>query len=146
MGDDQGQAHTDILGADLRRASLADADTINTFLNHPDIRPHIGKGAEPVDIADTLRDERNVCLFDERGGALFLWRGPGVFEGHSFFLARGREALKAGREAIETMRNEADLIWGLTPKGNRHARWFNRQLGFVSLGETDRGELFEMRF
>jgi hypothetical protein len=97
-----------------------------------------------------LSDRRNVCLMADGGGALFRWTGPGVFEGHSFFRARGREAISLGRAMLAQMENKADLIWGLTPWELKHVRWFNRKLGFRPLGEmkTPEGkhELFEMRF
>jgi hypothetical protein len=133
----------------LRRATASDAPTINAILNRPDIRPHLGPGDEAADIANLLEDGRNVCLFDERGGCIFIWRGPRIFEGHSFFTVGGRKALKAGQEALSMI--DADLVWGLTPIGNRKAAWFNRRLGFQSTGTMhtpDMGlcELFEMRF
>jgi hypothetical protein len=133
----------------LRRADTSDAITINDILNQPDIRPYLGAGDEPADITDLLADGRNVCLFDHRGGCIFIWRGPQIFEGHSFFTVKGREALRAGREALSLI--SADLVWGLTPINNRKAAWFNRQLGFQSIGTMDTPdmgpcELFEMRF
>lgn len=124
-----------------------DADIVNDFLNDPAIRPTIG-GDGVLDATVLLADRRNVCFVSDGGGALFRWTGPGVFEGHSFFRARGREALSLGRAIISKMR--CDLIWGQTPEQLKHVRWFNRQLGFRSLGLIDtpegRCELFEMRF
>jgi hypothetical protein len=133
----------------LRRASLADATEINLLLNDPAIRPTIG-GEGELDCTKLLSDERNICLLAENGGALFAWHGPGVFEGHSFFRARGREALRLGARMLDAIfASHAEMIWGLTPEENRAARWFNRQLGFRSLGmmRTPDGlcELFEMR-
>lgn len=127
-----------------------DAGTVNDLLNDPAIRPTIG-GDGPLDAATLLADERNICLLDDGGGALFRWTGPRVFEGHSFFRARGREAISLGRALLAAMRDQADLVWGLTPEELKHVRWFNRKLGFRSLGmmqTPDLGacELFEMRF
>jgi hypothetical protein len=129
----------------LRRATLADTVEIKELLNDPLIRPTIG-GEGELDPTALLSDERNIWLFDERGGAVFAWRGPGIYEGHSFFRVRGREALKAGRECLGMI--EARMIWGATPLENNAARWFNRQLGFTSLGMIDtpdgRCELFTL--
>jgi hypothetical protein len=52
---------------------------------------------------------------------------------------RGREAIRAGCEILAKMA-DARMIWGLTPEGNKAARWFNRQVGFKSLGLSDTPE------
>jgi hypothetical protein len=141
----------------MKRATVDDTDAVAWIINHPSVRPHLGdEGNVWIDPSRLLEDEKNVLLFDDGGGQLFHWRGPGIFEAHSFYLVRGREALERGREAVRRMfaEYEAEKIWRATPVENRRARWFNRQLGFRSLGENrfpDPGygsgqcELFEMR-
>ena len=84
-------------------------------------------------------DGRNRIYFDERGGAGFAWRGPGIYEGHSFFLVKGREAILAGWEALHLM-DDARMIWGLVPLERKASRWFSRQLGFKSQGMIDTPE------
>ena len=98
-----------------------------------------------------LEDRRHICLIADGGGAIFVWRGPRVYEGHSFFTARGREAIKLGRQMLSVMSEDADLVWGATPEDLRHVRWFNRKIGMTPLGMIDtpdagRCELFEKRF
>lgn len=115
----------------MRLATVADLDDIKQLLK--DVH---GGDMDPLPL---LGDTRNRLYFDERGGAIFAWRGPGIYEGHSFFRVRGREAIRAGREALSHM-NDARMIWGLTPEGNRAARWFNRQVGFQSHGMLDTPE------
>jgi hypothetical protein len=115
----------------LRLATIADLNEITQLLK----AVHGGD----LDPSALLSDTRNRLYFDERGGAIFAWRGPGIYEGHSFFRARGREAIKAGREVLIRM-NDAHMIWGLTPESNRAARWFNRQVGFQSHGMIDTPE------
>lgn len=126
-----------------------EADQVNELINAPEVRSTIG-GEGPLDATELLADARNICLMAQGGGALFRWTGPRVFEGHSFFRARGRDAISLGCELLAQMSEHADLIWGLTPAGLRHVRWFNRQIGMRSLGmmTTPEGEheLFEMRF
>lgn len=130
----------------MKRATLDDVAAVADILNDPLVRPTIG-GEGELDPTELISDPRNRLYFDERGGAIFAWRGPGIYEGHSFFRVRGRDALDAGREALAQM-TDARMIWGATPEGNRAARWFNRQLGFVSHGMIDtpegRCELFVM--
>lgn len=127
-----------------------DASEIDYLLNDPAIRPTIG-GEGPLSVHELIADERNVFLVEGDNGAAFLWRGPGVFEGHGFFKARGREALRIGRRMLGSMEGQACLLWGTTPVELKAARWFNRQIGFRSLGIIDtpdmgRCELFEKRF
>lgn len=127
MGDDQGSPGSDLraVDTDLRRASVSDLSEITQLL-----RDVHGEHLDPLPL---LSDARNRFYFDERGGGVFAWRGPGIYEAHSFFRARGREAIRAGREVLSHM-SDARMIWGLTPESNKAARWFNRQVGFSSQG------------
>lgn len=140
----------------MRRATLADAPALANIMNDPSVRPRLGgDGSSWFDPSELIGDEKNVLLFDEGGGQFFHWKGPGIFEAHSFYLVRGREALDRGSEAVRLMFADygAEKIWRATPIENRAARWFNRQLGFHSLGEVhmpfygENGacELFELR-
>jgi hypothetical protein len=143
------------LSSKIRRASLEDSAEVAAILNHPSVRPFLGDGEyEPVDPANLIEDPKNILLFDEGGGQFFHWRGPGVFEAHSFYLVRGKQALERGREAVQLMFAEygAEMIWRATPVENRRARWFNRQLGFKSNGILEMPgyanglcEIFELR-
>ena len=134
----------------MRRATVADTAEIAAIINHPSVRPHVGPGVDAFDPSGLIADDKNILLFDEGGGQFFHWKGPGIYEAHSFYLVRGKDALERGRAAIRLMFNEygAEKLWRAPPLENRGARWFNRQLGFRSLGEIDlygRCELFEMR-
>ena len=126
-----------------------DAALVNALLNDPLIRPTIG-GDGVLDASLLLNDARNVCLMGDGGAAMFAWRGPGIFEGHSFFRVRGREAIMLGKSLLGSMFKDygARMVWGLTPANLRHVRWFNRRLGFRSHGvmATPEGpcELFVM--
>ena len=140
----------------MKRATVQDAAQVFKIVNHPTVRPTIGPGEEDFDPTELISDDKNILLFDDGGGQLFHWRGPGIYEAHSFYIVRGREALDLGREAIRRMFEEygAEKLWRAPPVENRPARWFNRQLGFKSLGivqmpeyysPSGRCELFEMR-
>lgn len=131
MGDDQGEAHADLLDTALRLASLSDLDAIQQLFT--DVH---GPGLDPLPL---LSDTRNRLYFDERGGAIFAWRGPGIYEGHSFFRPPARDAIKAGREILALM-SDARMIWGLTPESNNDARRLNRLLGLKSHGLLDTPE------
>lgn len=142
----------------VRRATVEDAALIASIVNHPAVRPTIGPGDEDFDPTALIADSKNILLFDEGGGQFFHWKGPGIYEAHSFYLVRGKDALAKGREAIRLMFDEygAEKLWRAPPVENRAARWFNRQLGFRSLGvvqmppgsgysDTGVCELFEMK-
>tara|TARA_R100001086_G_scaffold180400_5_gene100176 strand:- start:3715 stop:4107 length:393 start_codon:yes stop_codon:yes gene_type:complete len=124
-----------------------DPARVNVLLNDDRIRPTIG-GEGVLDAGDLLADKCNICLMDGENGAMFIWRGPGVYEGHSFFTVKGREAIALGKQILSAL--DADMVWGATPLELRAARWFNRKIGFRSLGIVDRPEgrceLFEKRF
>lgn len=129
-----------------------DPDIVNAFANHPTIRPFIGgDGSDSADLTEAVADKRNLFFATERGCAAFLWRGPGIYEGHTMFLCSGREAIGLGRAMLALVHAlGAAMIWGLTPMTFRHVRFFNRKLGFSSGGpmETPIGlcELFIMEF
>jgi hypothetical protein len=55
----------------------------------------------------------NVFLACGEGGAMFVWRGPGIYEVHVMFEQRGREVLKLSREMLAWMRENmgAKLFW-----------------------------------
>lgn len=124
-----------------------DPARVNVLLNDDRIRPTIG-GVGILDAGVLLADQCNICLMDGENGAMFIWRGPGIYEGHSFFTARGRKAITLGKRLLEAL--DADMVWGATPEALRHVRWFNRKIGFQSQGMIDRPEgrceLFVKRF
>jgi hypothetical protein len=126
-----------------------DVVEVNELINDAGVRKDLG-GSGQLDASGLLADHRNICLLGDGGAALFAWRGPRIFEGHSFFQAKGAEAIRLGTLILEAMRPFADMVWGLTPEHLRHVRWFNRRIGFSSEGiiETPEGprELFVMRF
>ena len=93
------------------------------------------------DLTQFVVDQRNVILADGEDLAVFVWRGPGIYEGHLKFVSRGRGAIRVGKAMIAEMpKYGARMIWGPTPVGLRHVRWFQRQLGFVSHGVIDTPE------
>lgn len=101
-----------------------------------------------ADFSELLAEPLHVCLVDDRGGALFAWRGPGIFEVHVFFKVRGREALDLGREMLAHMRarHGARFFWALVPAESRKVLMFTRLMGWKSLGPVEtrhgRNELF----
>ena len=84
-----------------------------------------------------LSDPNHVALTDGRNIGMFeAQEEPGTFYGHTIFRDRGRAALNAAKAIIAALVTlfGARIIKGETPIGKRGARWFNRQLGFHSIG------------
>lgn len=110
------------------RATLDDVADVNRW-NERDM------GCE-VDFTEFLENEMNVCLVEGEGGALFAWRGPGIYEAHAFFEQRGREVLNLSQRMLTVMRLAygARLFWSLVPTETRHARIYCRLLGWKSGG------------
>ena len=112
----------------IRRATIDDLSDVNRW-NERDL------GCE-VDFSGFLSNAMNVCLVYGEGGALFAWRGPGIYEAHAFFEQRGREVLDLSHRMLFIMRRDfgARLFWSLVPTGTRHARIYCRLLGWKSQG------------
>lgn len=127
---------------------IFEPDIPNIIANHPDVIRSLEwkpedhpetKGFLLLDaqVADTdnwiflISSNGELCLF-------FEWSAPGVYQMHSLSLPtfRGKDMMNAAKKLIEAMFIEygADMIWGMTPLGNRAARMFNRKIGAKSCG------------
>lgn len=108
----------------MRRASVADAELINDWVWRD-------SGVKP-DFTGFLNDRNNVCFIEGEGGALFVWRGPGIFETHCFFEQRGGEVRDLSKAILETMHRDygAELVWAAVPEESRKVKIYVRWLGF----------------
>jgi hypothetical protein len=101
------------------------ADNINAVVNDPSVRPWVGGGTEPLDLAAAVADIRNVLLMTEGGGVLFMFREPGIYEAHTQFIesARGASAVAAVQDALRWMFTVSDAVEIQTrvPANNRGA-------------------------
>lgn len=122
------------------RASADDAERINDWVWRDSGR----RG----DFGPFLADRNNVFLIEGEGGAIFVWRGPGIYELHLFFEHRGKAAIQLLRRMLDLMREErgARLFWAAAPVESRHVVMFARLMGWKSQGFGDfpqgRCELF----
>lgn len=111
----------------IRRATLDDVEQINDWVWRD-------SGKRP-DFTDFIADRMNVCLLSGEGGALFVWRGPGIFEVHVFFEQRGKEVIRLSREMLDWMRDHgAKLFWAAVPVESRRVVMFTRLMGWRSRG------------
>lgn len=92
-----------------------DASKLNVVANHPEVRPLVASGSEPIDLSPLLASTANIALVGEAGGVLLVRRGPGVYEAHVQFLpeAWGSFAVEALREALDWLfaRTDALEVW-----------------------------------
>lgn len=122
------------------RASVEDAERINEWF----WRDSGWRG----DFSQFLADRMNVCLIEGEGGALFVWRGPGIYEVHVMFEQRGKAVIELSRRMLDIMRSEkgAKLFWAAVPIESRNVIMFTRLMGWKSRGFADlpqgRCELF----
>ena len=116
----------------IRRASVEDAEQINEWFWRD-------FGHRNRAIEEYLADRMNVCLLCGEGGALFVWRGPGIFEVHVFFEQRGRKVLRLSRLMLRRMRRKhgAKLFWAAVPVESRHVIMFTRLMGWKSQGVAE---------
>jgi hypothetical protein len=56
-------------------------------------------------------------LIEGEGGALFVWRGPGIYEVHVFFEQRGKDVLALSHRMLDWMRvnQDAKRFWAAIP-------------------------------
>jgi hypothetical protein len=115
----------------IYRATVEDADRINDWIWRD-------SGRRP-DFTPFLTNRLNVALLCGEGGALFVWRGPGVFEVHVFFEQRGAEVIRLSRQMLEIMRGNfgAKMFWAAVPVGSRHVVMFTRLMGWKSQGTAE---------
>ena len=110
----------------MRLASLADTQAINAWVERD-------SGRE-VDFTDFLSSPLNICLLEGEGGAIFVWRGPWIFEVHLFLEQRGKDAIELVHRMLGHMRAEfgAKLFWAAVPVVDRHVIMFTRLMGWKS--------------
>ena len=101
--------------------------------------PHLPiRGLEPK---EWLENPNNYCLTDEEANlSLFEETDlPWMVDGHYFYNARGKKAVKTAKEALEFMftKTPVEVIRGYTPHDNKGALWMSRHLGFKSYGTVE---------
>ena len=87
-----------------------------------------------------LEYEKNIALIDENDNlSLFEYNLPGVYTGHWFYKARGKEAIRVANEMLGEIfsdKYDVKIIRGLTPLQNLGARWLAKRVGFKPSGVT----------
>lgn len=112
-----------------------DAAFVNRIANDPSVRPWLGLGVEPVDLAPVIQDPAVYALMGEHGGLVFLPVLDGVYSVHSLFLpaGRGASAVRAALEAVDWLfaNSNAAVITTEVPVNNSAAGWLARRCGFI---------------
>lgn len=115
----------------IRRLFADEAGKVNEW-----VRRDSGK---QVDFTQFLSDPMNICLVCGEGGAIFVWRGPGIYEVHVFFEQRGREVIRISHRMLDVMRKKygGHLFWAAVPIEARHVIMFTRLMGWKSQGVAE---------
>lgn len=136
-----------------------DPHFVNRIANSDAVRPFIRPDGAEMDWSPAVAHRPSVS------GIVVLSNGEdavGVFEATAINLEERQQAFRMdtmfgetcrGRKAIDTGKamlawmfaHGATIIWGATPRINRAARWFNRQIGGRAVGGDETHEIFEMR-
>jgi hypothetical protein len=117
-----------------------DAAYINSLVNHPDIRPHIGGDGESVlDLSAAVNDRANVFLVGDHGGFAFSWSAPFVYDVHALVLPSGsgkwaRDSFALARDAMCDIYG-ARILWVRIEPDNRKTIMFARRAGFIPSGK-----------
>ena len=131
-----------------------DPDLVNRIANSEAVRPYIRPDGGVMDWAPLVTrpiTETGVVVLTDGVDALaaFEITAPGVYQSHTLFgqACRGRKAIDTAKAMVAWMFNHgASIVWGTTPRENRAARWFNRQIGARVLATSDEtDEVFEIR-
>lgn len=109
----------------MRRASLDDREHLIAICEELKI---------PCPDPDrVLAEPRNIVLIEGDNLAMFLWRWPGIYEGHVLYTAKGKAAEALALQMLETM--SGAMILAVTPQ--RHVGLFLRRMGFEFHGTVE---------
>lgn len=91
-----------------------------------------------LDVDEWTADPRSLTLEAPDGSlALFEWVSPGLYDGHYFFKARGKEAFDLANEVLDELPSYGvKVVRGFTPVEHKAALWMSRRLGFREMGEV----------
>lgn len=104
----------------------------NRIANDPSVRPHVGAGADDLDLTEMVAGAR--CFAGDHGGFIFVQHEVGRYELHTMILPEGRGAwvLPAFATAARLMFAATDCteIVTKTAGSNRAAAIMGRRAGF----------------
>lgn len=120
----------------MREASLSDLEAICGWIERD------SGSSNEAGIQAILHDPMSFVLIEGDGGAIFQWRGPGIYEVHVLFAQRGREVIDISHRMLAHMRdNGGRLFWAAVPWGtdaqSRKVRLFTRLMGWKSQGRAN---------
>jgi hypothetical protein len=86
-----------------------------------------------------MANPMNIFLAEGEGGALFAWRGPGIYEVHVALEQRGKAAFETMHRMLDHMREcfAARLFWSVVPLKSRKVIMFARRMGWKSGGTAE---------
>ncbi len=117
----------------IRRATTLDVDAVVEWIKRD--FPDSDEKALEAAYTEAINNRMNVCICAGEGAAIFLWRGPGVFEVHCFFEQRGKAVREISNAILSMMAKHhgARLVWAAIPDESRKVKIYVRWLGFKSV-------------
>jgi hypothetical protein len=110
-----------------------DPALLNSVINHPEVRPFMAPGDEPIDVTPMVTNPANVALVMEGGGFVLECQEPGIYQVHSQFLPdhrrHTRRAMQAGFDYMFT-RTDCERIVTQVPDNNPAAAALAAKAGF----------------
>lgn len=117
---------------------------LNSVANHPEVRPWVGPGTDPIDLTATITNADNFALVTDGGGFVLHCHEPGIYEVHSQFLPEGRQhtrkAMQAGFDYMFT-RTDCEKIVSQVPDNNRAAQALAKAARFRTMFHRQDGLL-----
>ncbi|MFP5328865.1 MAG: hypothetical protein ACLGHC_01840 [Alphaproteobacteria bacterium] len=128
----------------VRLRRTFDPTLLNEVVNHPDVRPFMAPGDDPIDLAPLVSNPANFALVTEGGGFLLHCHEPGIYEVHSQFLPehrfRTRDAMRAGFDYMFT-RTDCERVVTQVPDNNGPAASLAKAAGFRPMFRREKGLL-----
>lgn len=127
---------------------LASATKLNDVANHPEVYPWVhGTNVGPLDLDPIVKDKRNVILWGEHGGAVFMHQQPAIYEIHVQVVPEGRGAwaLEMVQSSLHWMFTRTDALEIVTrvPEGNKPALAMAKKVGFNHEFDRPEGWVFD---
>jgi RimJ/RimL family protein N-acetyltransferase len=108
------------------------ASRLTELANDKSIYPWIkGPLVGRFETCSIVNNPNNIVMIGEYGGYVFLGMGDGIYDAHSLILpeGRGKWALKAAHEALDSIFEIATEVTMMVPKGNIAVRALVLRLG-----------------
>jgi hypothetical protein len=121
-----------------------DPAMLNVVVNHPEVRPWVAPGHEPMDVSAMVANPANFALVTDGGGFVLECQEPGIYQVHSQFLPdHRRHTRQAMREGFDYMftRTDCERITTQVPDNKPAAAALAAKAGFKPMFRREEAPL-----